>query len=120
MNDPIVIDMTPFRALVGMGMPDAYSITRTTEVPDDAGGRTETEATVESGYCAFRPALTGSEQVIAEQSKVTAVAAADLPWSTVLEPADDIVIGGRRFEVMHVARGGEYGVKVTAILQETT
>lgn len=124
MTEPIVIDMAPFRELVKLGMPDTFELRRTTSTRTDAGGWTDTPATVAAGPC--RLAASGvpgqgssAERVIAERLGWITFYTVTLPLGITINPTTDtLIVNGVTFEIGGTIGGdGAWDVQQTAIVR---
>lgn len=100
--------------------PDVYAVMGETYTPDDEGGGSTTPTTVESGVCYLKPPSSqqSSERAYADRIGWASAYIVDLPYSTILTPAQDLMVNGRHMEVGDVTRGGEYGYKAVAVVRE--
>jgi hypothetical protein len=102
-----------------LALPVDYAVFRPTSTIDGAGGRTETETTVEAGKCRKRVGgVREGERVVMQRLQWSSGYALDLPMDTSLTPADDLTVNGVRLEVGEVQREGAFGIFATAIVRE--
>ena len=98
---------------------DTYEIVRSTEVPDGYGGTTTTTATVESGRCILDVIGRGTEAIAGTVPVATSPYTADLPIDSSVTETDTLLINGRTFAVISVARGGNFEMFTTVGLEES-
>ena len=102
------------QATLNQSLPGIADIRRVSRVPDGAGGFTESWTTVATVACRLSPSgQLPHERVIAERLATTSVWTLTLPALTDVRPADQMVVGGRTFEVVAVlARSSEISRRV--------
>jgi len=102
-----------------LGMPDAYSLERTTLDSDGAGGEIATTSTPGTGMCRLREVnQTSAENLIASRLSWLEVYAVDMPLAAQPKVGDVIIINSRRFEIGGILRGGLYQAQQTAVVRE--
>jgi hypothetical protein len=115
----VVADLRPVAD--DLALPDTCAAVRKVEgARDSRGNPTYTESTVLTARCRLRSGgLRPTEQAVADQVQATTPYAIDLPYATVVTPADAIVVNAtRRFELLGIVKDGGYGVFTTAIAEE--
>jgi head-tail adaptor len=113
-------DMATFRALTqDLAFHDTYALQRDTNTPDDAGGWTTVEATVESGPCDVAMGLSRpDERAVADRARAIAPYVITLPYATSATASDRILVAGRTFEIVDVLKDGFLGVDARAVCEE--
>jgi hypothetical protein len=108
------------QGLAAQFFPDTYEVRRATKVSDNAGGQTETVATVEAGRCLLTPGgIQPNERVIADRAGYQRPIVVILPFATLLAETDTLVVNGRRtLEVGGVNKAETWGVVARAICEE--
>lgn len=82
-----------------LGMPDTFTLTRQTSVPDGAGGRTFTTATVASGWCSLGDAGTPAERTIADKSGFTTPKIVKFHPDVGILHTDTLIVNGTEYQV---------------------
>lgn len=113
-------DITEFRALVEeLAFPDAYTLVTDTATPDDEGGWTTVEGTVEGGYCLLTAGgLNPTERVIADRQGYSAPYVAELPYATLATPVHRLKVGARTFEIGGVLKEAAWGISARLVCEE--
>jgi hypothetical protein len=113
-------DISEFRGLVAdLAFPDNFTVERDTDVPDGAGGRTTTTATVASGDCRLRAGgLQGSERAVADRLGWQLAYAVDLHPDVAVLPSDRLVVNGRDLEIGAVIDIGAWAMVKTVVCRE--
>lgn len=114
-------EVLEFRGLVeSLAFHDTYALKQDTRTPDNEGGWTTVEATVESGACELTAGLSKPDERALAGDRITSTTpyVVSLPYATVADASDRLVIGGRTFEIIGVLKDGFLGMEARAVCEE--
>ncbi len=98
---------------------DTYSLVRSVETSDNAGGSTTVDATVETGRCSLNVSpRQGGEALSGDRVTPMSLYTAELPINSVVTENDRLVIDGRMFAVTDVKKGGKLDLFTIVELEE--
>ena len=108
------------RTLAASALTDIYAVERLTSVPDEAGGAAVTPTIGGTGRCLLIASGGAREGIVAGRVAESVNFSATVPLDADITPGDVLIIGGRRFAVVGIGRGGNYAVTATVALREDT